>query len=260
MPDTMSFPKYIDNPAGGGAVFTNRAALKRTYQDKFNALMVRENGNVKYIVFKDKDAHDSYYIYFKIPSESVSGLYYDVVVRLFTTENSKKAATDLRNYAVQFYSNDPAFTYTFAYAFSKNKMLIKDLAGKLSKAPVKNPRNDVWYVKSLFFAYLVMEKYGLFNRTLLNGKALKYSLTELKKLVASPDKKMQDRKDQEAKLKDLEKKQKQKEEQTKNERNRELRTANAKRTPIVGASKTTRTTGGIKTTKTTKITTAKKRG
>ena len=165
----ISFDKYIDNPSGTGtSVVTNRGMYKQLYTTKFNAVLVREQGKIVYNVYKVEDAEDSYIIHMKIPSEVVPKFYYDVVIRLFTTDNGKKAAASLRMYSVQFYSNDPAFVYTFAHAFSKNNIFINDLSSKMSKtaldnvASVKNPRDDIGYVKSLYFAYLAMEKYNLF--------------------------------------------------------------------------------------------------
>lgn len=185
MADGMSFDKYIDNPSGGATVITNRNMYKDMYKSKFDKVLLRESGKIEWSVYHEKDSHDSYYIYMKIPSEVIENFYYDVVVRLFTTENKKKTNANLREYAVEFYSNDPAFVYTFAHAFSKNKLFIADLEPKMSKtalkdvAKVKNPKDNVWYVKSLYFAYLTMERYHLFSRSLLNQHSKKYNKKEL---------------------------------------------------------------------------------
>ena len=161
MADGMSFDKYIDNPSGGATVITNRNMYKDMYKSKFDKVLLRESGKIEWSVYYTNDGKDSHYIYMKIPSEVIEGFYYDVVIRLFTTENKKKTNVNLREYAVEFYSNDPAFVYTFAHAFSKNKLFIEDLEPKMSKAAlkdvakVKNPKDNVWYVKSLYFAYFL---------------------------------------------------------------------------------------------------------
>lgn len=192
----MSFDKYIDNPSGGASVITNRNMYKKMYKDKFDAVLVRENGSVKYELYVDKDKYDSHYIYFKIPSEVIQDFYYDVVVQLYTTDNSKKNNANLREYSVKFYSNDPAFVYTFAHSFSKNNLFITDLESRMSKqalknvARVKNPKDNVWYVKSLYFAYLAMEKYNLFSRALYKS-AKNYNSKELCKKVMKADDKIQ---------------------------------------------------------------------
>ena len=159
MAKEMTFDKYIDNPSGG-SVFTNRNMYKTMYKDKFDKILLREQGAIKYALYIDKDNIDSHYVHLKIPSEVISNFYYDVVIQLYTNNNSIKNEASLRRYSVKFYSNDPAFVYTFAHSFNKNGLFISDLESKMSrqalrhKATVKNPKDDIWYVKSLFFAYL----------------------------------------------------------------------------------------------------------
>ena len=170
----MTFDKYIDNPSGG-SVFTNRNMYKEMYQKKFDKVLLRENGSIKYQLFTANDGIDSHYVYLKIPSEVVPEFYYDVVIHLFTKNNTYKNEASLRRYTVEFYSNDPAFVYTFAHSFKKNGLFIDDLSPKMSKqalkdkAKVRNPKDDVWYVKSLYFAYLAMVKYNLFSKPMYAG-------------------------------------------------------------------------------------------
>ena len=74
MADGMSFDKYIDNPSGG-QVFTNRQMYKAMYKSKFDKILVREQGQIKFTVYKSEDANDSYYIHMKIPSEVIEKFY-----------------------------------------------------------------------------------------------------------------------------------------------------------------------------------------
>ena len=176
------------------------------YKSKFDKVLLRENGKIEWKVYRSNDGEDSYYIYMKIPSEVIESFYYDVVIRLFTKENKKKSNVNLREYAVEFYSNDPAFVFTFAHAFSKNKLFIKDLEPKMSKtalkdvAKVKNPKDNVWYVKSLYFAYLTMERYHLFNRTVLNQHSTKYNKKELLSKITYATEKVEARQQAQEKL------------------------------------------------------------
>lgn len=202
MADRMSFDKYIDNPSLGAQVITNRNMYKAMYKSKFYNVMLREQGVVEYFIYKGNDSEDSYYIHLKIPSEVVAGLYYDVVVRLYTTINSKKSSQLLRDHAVQFYSNDPAFVYTFAHAFAKHDIFIKDLSQKMAKkalskvAKTRNPLDSIWYVKSLYFAYLAMERYDLFNRTILDREAKPYNKKVLLSTITDADDKIRARQEQ----------------------------------------------------------------
>ena len=256
----MSFEKYIDNPSGGSA-FTNRGMYKDMYKRKFNAVLLREQGKVVYKVYKDNDPADSYYIHLKIPSEVIENFYYDVIIRLFTTLSSKKSATSLREYEVQFYSNDPAFVYTFAHSFYKNKLFIPDLEPKMSKAALnniakqRNPKDDVWYVKSLFFAYLAMEKYNLFNRIILDREAAKYSKQTLINSVEHADKKVRARREAQEKL-DAEKR---KEKEKQKPRNTDVSTNTTRHANNSSSIKTVKTVGTTKSSKRTKVTSMRKK-
>lgn len=261
MADGMSFDKYIDNPSGGATVITNRNMYKDMYKTKFDRVLLRESGNIEFKIYYTNDADDSYYIYMKIPSEVIENFYYDVVIRLFTTENKKKSNANLREYAVQFYSNDPAYVYTFAHAFSKNNLFIKDLEPKMSKtalknaAKIKNPKNDIWYVKSLYFAYLAMERYHLFNRSILNQRGKKYNKKELLSLITYATEKIEARQEAEQKLKNEKSKAK------KIERNdKDLQSKHSKTTGIVKTSTVSKISKTVNKVKTTKRTSMKRPG
>ena len=216
----MTFDKYIDNPSGG-SVFTNRNMYKEMYQKKFDKVLLRENGSIKYQLFTANDGIDSHYVYLKIPSEVVPEFYYDVVIHLFTKNNTYKNEASLRRYTVEFYSNDPSFVYTFAHSFNKNGLFISDLSSKMSKqalrqkATIRNPKDDVWYVKSLFFAYLAMEKYNLFSKPIYDTNAKPYRKKELLRNITQAETKVAARQEAAEKLekekkKELEKQKKEK--------------------------------------------------
>lgn len=164
----MTFDQYIQNPMGiANSVISNREMYRNMYGLKLDTIMVREMGKIDYHLYKAKN--DKYFAYIKVPSELVDKFYYDVIIEFSPTKKGAKSKT-LRDYTARFYSNDPAFVFTFAHAFIKNDMFIKQYTDKMSKeavnkkAKVKNPRDTVGYVKSLFFAYLIMLRFGLFNK------------------------------------------------------------------------------------------------
>lgn len=257
MADGMSFDKYIDNPSGGATVITNRNMYKDMYKSKFDNVLLRESGKIEWKVYYANDSKDSFYIYMKIPSEVIEKFYYDVVIRLFTTENKKKSNVNLREYAVEFYSNDPAFVYTFAHAFSKNNLFIKDLEPKMSKAAlkdiakVKNPKDNVWYVKSLYFAYLTMERYHLFNRNILKQNSKKYDKKELLSKITHAAEKVEARQQAQQKLDKEKSKAKKIERKDKDLQSKHTITSGITRTSSV--SKTSRTVNTVKTTKRTSM-------
>ena len=251
MADGMNFDKYIDNPNGGSQVVTNRKMYKDLYTSKFNKILLREEGNINYKVYHQNNKNDTYYIHMKIPSEVISNFYYDVVVQLSTTEAPKKANNILRQYMVRFFSNDPAFVYTFVHAFNKNNLFIKDLESKMNKhalhtnAKIRNPKDEVFYVKSLYFAYLTMERYNLFDRRVLDRKAVKYDKKILLNDIETADKKISKRIELANKKEDTDK-----------EKNVRLPKQNDKSVPIAKTakvSKITPKTNYVKTTKRSKI-------
>lgn len=161
----MTLEEYIKNPMGS-SVMTNRRVYHDMYSEKWNAIKLRENGFILFTLYKDKE---DYYIHFKIPSEVITKFYYDTILRFYLPKSKvdESKSKTLSNYEVQFYSNDPNFVYTFAHAFNKNGLFIKDLEKKMiekclkEKASEKNPKDEVGYVKSIYFAYLEIKDKGL---------------------------------------------------------------------------------------------------
>ena len=186
----MTFEEYIQNPMGkGNAVIPAmvREAVRKNYMTKFNNILLRENGRIDYYLYKN-EKDNTYYILIRIPSEQVSKFYYDVVIKFFADEKIKESGRNLEKYYVQFFSNDPAFVYNYAYVFNKNDLFIKELAPRMSKialktpAKEKNPDNINGYVKSIYFAYLFMKQRGLFVKSKFDAGQpfnLKYIISEI---------------------------------------------------------------------------------
>lgn len=188
----ITLSEYITNPMGkSNAVVPNKEMIRAIYLAKFRNVMLRENGKLDFTLYKGKD--DTYVVHCKVPSSSVKEFYYDVVFYFYL--NSGKVARSLEDYNVKFFSNDPAFVYTFAHAFIENGIFFDDLKPKLSREAIKqtakekNPKNDLGYVKTFYFAYLGMKEKGLFNKTRFVS-AEKYSKTKLLHNVAHTDEKI----------------------------------------------------------------------
>ena len=194
------------------AVFSAREMYRNMYTQKWDALRLRENGDIKYLLLTSKT---DYYVYIKIPSEVVPKFYYDVVVRFMPPPDKNGAILDrtLNDYLVQFYSNDPSFVYTFAHAFSKNDMIIKDLNLRMSKLALKqkadqrNPSDQIGYVKSLYFAYLEIKHKGLLSKVRYTG-ATKYDKSLLLSMIMDADEKIDQRKKEADKIAKKEKRKK----------------------------------------------------
>lgn len=202
----MTFDEYIVNPMGkSNAVLSAaaREAQRKIYSNKFNNILLRENGKIDFYMYQGKGA--VYWIHIKVPSEVVKNFYYDVVIKFTGDAGLVASASGLDKYQVQFYSNDPAFVYTYAYVFRKKGLFISELSSKMSrkaittKAVEKNPENIVGYVKSIYFAYLFIKQRGLFNKIkFISAPSL--DLRYLLSKIEDADKKIQNRQDEGAKV------------------------------------------------------------
>lgn len=188
----MTFHDYIQNPMGReNAVISNRVMYRNLYQEKLDKILVREAGKID---IKAYHVGKRYICYLKIPSEVIDKFYYDVLIEFRAPKTI--VGTDLKDYLVRFYSNDPSFVYTFTHAFVKNDLFFKDFENKMSKKAIrergkeKNPADQVGYVKSIYFAYLIMSKRGYFSKTKYVDK---YSKTALDREIEHADKKIKDR-------------------------------------------------------------------
>lgn len=193
----MTFEEYINNPMGkGSALMSHKEMYRQMYTAQWEKLLERENGEITYRLFQDKE---DYYVYIKIPSDRYPGFYYDAVVRFFLPSGEKQKSMEitLSNYSVQFYSNDPSFVFTFAHAFKENKLFIKDLESKMSKralkekAVMRNPKDEIGYVKSIYFSYLQIKRLNLFNKNRWTGMSEKYSKSVWHALIQHADDKIQ---------------------------------------------------------------------
>ena len=168
----MTFEDYINNPMGKSSAVMSasyREILRSQYKLKFDNILLREKGKIDYRLFKDEKVN-TYWIYCKIPSEMCKDFYYDTIIKFYADEKVKSGGKDLFKYYARFYSNDPAFVYTYAYVFAHNDLFIGELSSKMSKEALKqkpsekNPKEDVGYVKSIYFVYLLMQNRNL-NKT-----------------------------------------------------------------------------------------------
>lgn len=204
----MTFDQYIANPMGKNNAVLNastREIMRKTYSQKFDNLLLRENGKITYFLYKDKKSN-TYWAHIKVPSETVKDFYYDVVLKFSADSDISGAGNDLFKYHVQFYSNDPSFVYTYAHVFLKNNLFIKELASKMSKqalrkeAKEKNPNNNVGYVKTLYFAYLIMQNKGLNKKIKFDAEAKELDKAFLYSQIENAEDKIKKREEEGSKV------------------------------------------------------------
>lgn len=206
----MTLSEYIKNPMGAKNAVLNsvaREAIRTKYIKSFDAIMLREHGRLDYKLVKN-DKKNRYYAWFKIPSETVEKFYYDVVLEFYTDNNVEGTGSNLFDYNVRFFSNDPAFAYTYAYVFYHNNLFIDELKSRMSKislktpAKEKNPYNQIGYVKTLYFAYLAMQnrKLNLVDKFIAECDT-NMTISTIVSGVADTENKIQDRQEAGEKLK-----------------------------------------------------------
>jgi hypothetical protein len=197
----MSFAQYILNPMGkSNAVMSagSREYMRTKYKKKFDNIMLREKGKMDYRLFTD-EKNNTFWIYCKIPSELCKNFYYDTLIKFYTDEKVKEGGRDLFKYNVRFFSNDPAFVYTYAYVFAHNDLFINELHSKMSKEALrkppkeKNPNNSVGYVKSIYFVYLLMQNRSLNKVNIFEKQAEPLSVQFLMENIMPADQKIADR-------------------------------------------------------------------
>lgn len=187
----MTFEQYINNPLQTRLGGNTRELYRIMYNEKLDRILVRVNNEIEYHTYINKK-DGSYYLYIKIPSEVVKDFTYDVIIRFKRPGHNVDFDKDLKNYDVEFFSNDPAFVYNLEYTFKSKKMFVDDLKPKalkmaLTQAPkVTNPNNQLVYCKSLYFAYLLAKQRGLFVKDKYIDPYIKENL--LKMVEDSEDK------------------------------------------------------------------------
>lgn len=264
----MTFQQYIDNPMGKkNAVFSQRYLYRGLYTDKFDKILLREAGKINYTLYVDKK-HDRYIAHIKIPSETLKNFYYDAVIMFYTKDAAQHSSNMLTGYNVQFYSNDPAFVYTYMRVFLKNNLLFEDLKSKCSKLALtkdpkeKNPYEVPGYSKILYFAYLFMKSRNLFAKHMYDSYAIPYDKNALINSVEHSDKKIADRENlgreyakEQSKIKKAEKNPvsyTRSGSSTTREAPHSVGVSGVKVTPTIGRSKTVSTTKRTNTVKTIK--------
>ena len=204
----MTLNQYILNPLGKNNAVLNanmREFMRKTYMSKFDNVLLREKGSISYYLYHDKK-RNIYWAHIKVPSEVVKEFYYDVVFKFTANEKVSGGGQDLFEYNVQFYSNDPAFVFTYAHVFLENNLFIKELASKMSKEAIKkkptekNPSNDVGYVKAIYFAYLLMQNRKLNKINKFEGESINLDLPYLISQIENADEKIAKRQEEGAKV------------------------------------------------------------
>lgn len=144
----MLLTEFFNNPMGKGSTALNIKSTQADFDKRYDTFYK----NISHKAFFIKD---NIYVSINIPS-SVKGIFYDVVLKFIP--NEKSAGVSVRDMDFQVFSNSPSFLYTYANAYHRRKMLIKELNSKLSKEMIKeiastrNPYSIISYDITVYSA------------------------------------------------------------------------------------------------------------
>lgn len=178
----VTLKDFKNNPFGKGVTAFNNSSVKESLENRYNGLIT----NGKKVEVAGVYLHKGdYYIHLLIPSESERPNNYDVVVRL-RKDGILNTSQFLSTSTVQFFSNCPSFTYSFAWVYKQHGLLIPDLIEKFDnidfkKEPeVRNPYGVVNYDKSIFFAcHFLLSNMRYLNKAHLEALSRKTNITNL---------------------------------------------------------------------------------
>ena len=194
-----TFDDYISNPSGKGSAVNSAASGSETYEKELMSLESR-NAKTTYTIYRQTKTggKQMYYIHFKMPS-STKDFFNDVVIEFTQNEDDTSSVRNIKKYTVRFFSNDTNFVYTYAYTFKTHGVLISELEKHLpfrclvQKPTMRNPDNAMGYNKSIYFAYIVMNRDNLFEKDTLNRMTSSGGITKLVGSIQSFEKKQLER-------------------------------------------------------------------
>jgi len=163
----MDFYQYLQNPQGKyAAYFTARYRLIPELNDRYTQLTKGKNKDYWSVDYYE--VKGDLYCHIKLPSETHTGkIQYDVVIGFERGSKFKP----IGRHDVQFFSNSPAFCFTYAYTYNKEKMFPMIMKSKLYKdnlkkpAAVRNNKNVVGFEKSTQFAVRHLMELGMHRMT-----------------------------------------------------------------------------------------------
>lgn len=151
--------EFLNNPGGKGSAVLNINATKETFTERYDKICKK----ISHMTF---EVNKDIYILVNIPS-SVDGIFYDVLMKF---ENTKKSiGTTITDMRMELFSNSPSFLYTYAYAYMKQNIFIKECKKKLSSkmlsdvAKTRNPFGVLSYDFSIYAALFYIVNNGYTN-------------------------------------------------------------------------------------------------
>lgn len=186
---SLTINQYVVNPLGKGSAAGSLRIIKTEYDARYEALL-DVHGDFQTHIYKNRN---SYYFHILIPSETTKDLYYDIVVKIDKSFQTRDA--NFLNWPMKAISNSPSFVFTFANTFKRNKSLIDELKSIIPSetvnefAEMRNPNKLLGLEKSIYYAcryikdnFVNIDDVDRFSSD-LNLKALLKELKEFKEVM-----------------------------------------------------------------------------
>ena len=178
--------EFYRNPAGTGVTSMTIGTLKDSYRRRYE-YMISKGKRFNCTVYKEHD--NSYYYHIIVPSE-LNLNDYDVVVHLSTIDGGN----NMKKWNIRLFSNSPAFTFTYAYVYNENGLLIPWLKNKFNKETFselpteRNPDILISYDKSIFFAlHHIMVSLSTTQRFLMNNRGEPFVMDHIYDIIRTAD-------------------------------------------------------------------------
>lgn len=175
----LTLKKYMTNADIYKTGAVNTSAVQQNYKFRYNELLRLYK---KFTVNKASN-DDGVFMLVKVPSETLKGILYDVVIKFKKDGDGK-----IENHEIQVFSNIPAFIYYHAFIYNSYDLLIPELSDKfpeeISEPPeIRNKQYILTYEKSIYYACLYIYSHldFMYMKDTINVKDL------CEKYVASSD-------------------------------------------------------------------------
>lgn len=191
----LTLNELLTNPTGKSSAFMSaRYRIIEDLELRY-ARMRKKFGMFDYKVFKKGK---SYIFVFKVPSETVDGILFDVAVQFDPDGEESVKDRTLNRYVLKLFSNSPNFVFTYAYVLNKSDMIVPFLIDKLhdkvlTEAPkIRNPVETYGFEKSCYFACLFIREMKLTNKFTLDSALYLFNETKVSASIRSDEGKMKE--------------------------------------------------------------------
>lgn len=165
----MTMKQFLQNPSGSySASFARRDLIIANLEDRFFKLYKKRKNDFKLKIFRGTKKNE-FFFYVQVPSEKYDNLVFDTMIQFIPINMNSLSANTIDNYAVKVFSNSLNFTFTYAYWYNQDDIIISQLKNKLSpksitdKPIIKNNEGIYGFEKSIYFAMLYI-KYNELNK------------------------------------------------------------------------------------------------